>query len=72
MLRALALSLANLKKELELLSCIIVLLLLGAAVDHTIQGLQVSFILLSSTLISHVGLLILSLKTTLVASFGLI
>lgn len=72
MLGALALSLANLKQELELLSCIIVLLLLGAAVDHTIQGLQVSFILLSSTLIRHVGLLIFSLKTTLVASFGLI
>ena len=72
MLRALTLSLANLEEEFELLGGIIILLLLDAAVDHTIERLQVSLVLLGSALVSLVGLLVFSLKATLVASFGLV
>jgi len=72
MLRALTLSLANLEEEFELLGGIIILLLLDAAVDHTIERLQVRLVLLGSALVSLVGLLVFSLKATLVASFGLV
>lgn len=72
MLRALTLSLANLEEEFELLGGIIILLLLDAAVDHSIERLQVRLVLLGSALVSLVGLLVFSLKATLVASFGLV
>lgn len=72
MLRALTLSLANLEEEFELLGGIIILLLLDAAVDHTIERLQVRLVLLGSALVSLVGLLVFSLKATLVACFGLV
>ena len=51
MLGALALRLANLKKELELLCGIFILLLLDTAVDHAIKRHQEGLITRSSALI---------------------
>ena len=50
-LGALALRLANLKEELELLCGIFVLLLLDAAVDHAVEGHQEGLITRGSPLI---------------------
>ena len=51
MLGALALRLANLKEELELLRGIFVLFLLDAAVDHAVERHQEGFITRCSALI---------------------
>ncbi len=60
---------ANLKKELELLAGILILLLLDAAVNHTVQGHQESLVNLSCSLISLVCLLVLALEALLVTHF---
>lgn len=72
MLRALALGLTDLEKEFKLLRSVVILLLLDTAVDHAVQWLQISLILLRSTLVSLVSLLVLSFQAALVASLCLV
>lgn len=72
MLRALALRLADLKKELQLLGCIVILFLFDSAVNHAIQGQEESFITLGGPLVRLICRFIFSFETTLVAHFSLI
>ena len=71
-LRALALRLADLQQELELLRRVLVLLLLDPAVDHAIQGQEESFVALGGSLVRLVGSFVLALEAALVAHFRLI
>jgi len=71
-LRTLALCFTNLEKELKLLGRVIILLLFNTTIDHTIQWLQVGFILLGGSLICLVRLFIFAFKAPLVASFCLV
>ena len=69
---ALALLVANLEEEFELLSGIVVLLLLNSAVYHAIEGHQEGFITCSSTLIRLICGFILALEAVLIADLCLI
>ena len=72
MLRALALRLADLEQELQLLRSVVVLLLLDAAVDHAIERQEEGLVTLGSPLVGLVRGFIFALEAPLVAHLRLV
>ena len=70
--RALALVISNLQEELELLGCVLVLLLLDAAVDHSVEWRQVCFVVLGRTLVRLVSAIVVSFEALLEADLALV
>lgn len=69
MIRGLGLLLTDLHQELKLLSCILKLVLLDLAIDHSVQWCLISLIIRGSFLVYLIGSCVLSKHALLVSDF---